>query len=712
MKKADKLRAQLAATETPDSTEKAPVATAPPPPEPALDARLIPIGKIQRSPKNPRTIFNSEKQQELMDLMRAHGFTSTLLARPCPDTFRLDEGNAEAQSDGQFFVMRLTPAGVESAVEMCATREKAEALLATLQDQVELVDGHRRLLAAKGVGFEKLPCVVRTMSDAEVLAIQLSENGEKLTAMEEAHGLRAALALRDAQGGAVYSRETLAAAIGKTPEHIRRRVGLCALADDPALGRFLKAFTAGIVGNRHAQLVMSIPDDKLRAKFAKQILEPQYEEAPLSERKAEAIKRRDYMIELRGAPFELTDATLVPEVIEDGERVRGGACVGCPFMEELTEKSNVRMCMNPGCFELKKTAAWDAWMTEETSLDKKRRALTEDECHKLYNYGDQLNWNCGLVDLGERPDSSELKPGTANSLTWKKLTADSEIEVQVVRDRNGKRHELVERKLAIQAAETAGHKIFKERKAAAAGAGSSGGGSYKTETPEDRAKREQKEHDAEEIEEAAERAVAAAVAEKAANGKAMPDGFWPEVMQQIFEEYYGEAPERLEARRGWKKGTAVSEMKKLQPHHQLAVIAEFLYLSGGDTNGTNIAKLFKVDRKPLEKAAVEKVKEGQKKRVALRVRITELAGQMNLSAKNLDAMAMNTAAKEKFAELKHAGALEELKAALEKLVGKDEKKAKLEDRPKAGLTPEARVKLAVAMKERWAKRAKPKAVKK
>lgn len=669
MKKADTLRAALAATET---DKPAPAAQ----PAQTLDVRSIPIGKIKRSPTNPRTTWPAAEQQEMENSMREHGFTiSTLLVRPEADTFFID-----AVTPGQHFVMRRTPAGTETNEGMHATMNQAEKQLAELQGCYELVAGERRWRAAKAVGIEAVPCIVREMTNQQVLILQMLENLQRsdLTPMEEARGFARLLAEVDAQGRPCYTKASLAAAVGKGEEHIRRRVGLCRLADDPALADFVKAYETGVVGNRHAQLVLGVPDAKARVKFAKEILEPKWDEAPLSERKAELLKKRDYTIELRGAPFDLGDPDLLPVLLENGDRARGGACIGCPFLEELEGKSNVKMCMNPACFELKKKAEWEQWMSRETSVDKKRRALTEAECQKLYRFGDQLEWNCGLVDLAERPDSSDLKPGEVASATWKKLIGDAEMEVLVVKDRNGKRHELVERELALLAAKVKGCRAFKEAKTARdttpelEGSDSGLRGEVERQREENEDERNARLLKAANVREIAAAEDAAVAAEFAKPRAKLPVGFWAEIIQQILEEYCGEAPANMEWRRGWKDGALMSEAIKLTENEQMSLVCEFLWWAsrdgrGADADGKTVLKMFAIDPKAVRKAAAEATKAEQKKRAALRAQIVELAGKLNLPAKPLDAMALNTPAKEKFGLLNDTASMEALHAALMKL---------------------------------------------
>jgi len=714
MKKSDKLRASMEATAT-TSSDAAPVLREAVPATPPFNARLIAIERIYPSPTNPRKHFKPDAQAELEGSMRAKGFTlSTLLVRPQPDTFFLD-----TVTEGQFFVMRRTPAGIEASVEMLPTLDQAEALLKKLEGRFELVAGERRWRAAQAVGIGEAPCIVAPLTDAEVIEIQLIENlqREDLTAMETAMGFRQLLDLRDAAGAPLFSKQALHERTGKSVDMIDRHLRLCVLASDPGLKDFLKAFEAGTVGIRHAMVVVSVPDHASRAKLAKEILAPQHEEAPLSVRKAELLKQRDYLKDLRGVPFDLKDASILPVLVAEGERVGGLDCFSCPnrlgnnptlMSGEL--RGNADMCMNPSCLTKKREAGWKQWQDGETDPEKKRRALGEAECRRLYQHGDQLVWNCGLVDLAERPDSNDLKAGQPSPGTWKKMIGDQEIEVQVVRDRNGRRHELVDRKLAMLAAKANGFDVFKEAKASKdsqpeleSGASGLAGAMRQAqqESAEERAARILKSAHDWEIKMEVRMAVGADIAEKAATGKALPAGFWPEVVSAMGDDLYEDAFEPIERRRGWPIGKMQSEMKKLEAHHQVGVVAELLWHAGEcyGPGGQHVAKMFGVDEKAVGKKTTERVKEEQKKRAALRKEIAKLAAAQGVAPKKLDEMAKGTKGKQPFLTLDDAASLEELLTALRG-------KAESGERKPESLSPAGRAKMAAAVKARWSKRAR------
>ena len=114
------------------------------------DSQKVPLTSIQTNPNQPRRYFDSEKLQQLATSIKEHGIIEPLLVRPL--------------SDGRY----------------------------------ELVAGERRCRAAKEIGLETVPVVVRDLSDNEALQLALVENlqREDLNPVEETEGILQLLALR------------------------------------------------------------------------------------------------------------------------------------------------------------------------------------------------------------------------------------------------------------------------------------------------------------------------------------------------------------------------------------------------------------------------------------------------------------------------------------------------------------------------------------
>lgn len=134
---------------------------------------------IQVTGHNPRKTFDPAQLEELKESIREHGIIEPLMVRP--------KGNS----------------------------------------RYELVVGERRLRAARELGLEHVPVVVRQLTDAQMLDIMLAENLQRvdLNPIEEAHHLKRVLEV-----GKLTQTE-LGKRIGKSQEWVSQRLRL---AEAPA----------------------------------------------------------------------------------------------------------------------------------------------------------------------------------------------------------------------------------------------------------------------------------------------------------------------------------------------------------------------------------------------------------------------------------------------------------------------------------------------
>ncbi len=156
------------------------------------------------SPLNPRKHFDKTKMEELVESVRAKGIIEPLVAR-------------EAKG------------------------------------KLEIVAGERRYKAAKTVGLEELPVVIRQLTDVETLEIMVIENGQRddLHPLEEAEGFR-----RLMKEDPAYTPAAVAAKVGKSVRYVQQRM---------ALGRLLpaaqKAFLDDDITAGHADLISRLSED-------------------------------------------------------------------------------------------------------------------------------------------------------------------------------------------------------------------------------------------------------------------------------------------------------------------------------------------------------------------------------------------------------------------------------------------------------------------
>ena len=187
----------------------------------------IRIDQLEPSPTNPRKTFDEAAMSELTRSVQAQGILQPILVRPTGKQAaigaRLGTGITD-QVDGDLF---------------------------------EIVAGERRYRAARAAGLTEVPCMVRALTDIEVLRIQVIENLQRkdLNELEEAEGYQ--LMMRE-HG---YTALTLAEEVHKSPEYIYGRLKLLALMPDVR-----RALQTGRIQASVALLIARLRTEKLQTK--------------------------------------------------------------------------------------------------------------------------------------------------------------------------------------------------------------------------------------------------------------------------------------------------------------------------------------------------------------------------------------------------------------------------------------------------------------
>lgn len=267
-------------------------------------AVYIPLELLAPSPTNPRKHFDPKKLDELAASIKAHTLLQPILARPI-----------EGAKNGQ--------------------------------PLYEIVAGERRWRASKLAATGHIMAILRTMTDFEVLELQLVENLQRddLHPMEEATGY--AKLLRTPTGLQGYANaDELAQRIGKSRSYVFQRLKLLDLCEK---GR--EAFTAGTISFSIALMIARLPNAEQQARATAEICKGWGGE-PMTTRGASEYIQREFMLALDRAVFKITDATLVPAA---------GSCRECPkrtgAAPELFE--DVRKddtCTDSACYHAKEEA--------------------------------------------------------------------------------------------------------------------------------------------------------------------------------------------------------------------------------------------------------------------------------------------------------------------------------------------------------------------
>ncbi|MFH1534680.1 MAG: ParB/RepB/Spo0J family partition protein [Patescibacteria group bacterium] len=174
----------------------------------------LPIGDIQANPMQPRTHFDSNAGQELVDSIKEHGIIQPLVV----------------SKNG---------------------------------DKYQLIAGERRLRAAKIVGLDTVPAVLRNVSQQQKLEVSLIENIQRqdLNPIEEA---LAYIRLIDEFG---LTQEQMAKRVGKNRTTVANLLRILELPEEVQKALIDRRITVG-----HAKVILSLDSEKDQLNTFKKIL--------------------------------------------------------------------------------------------------------------------------------------------------------------------------------------------------------------------------------------------------------------------------------------------------------------------------------------------------------------------------------------------------------------------------------------------------------
>jgi len=132
------------------------------------------------------------------------------------------------------------------------------------EDGYEVVAGERRLRAAKALGLEKVPVIIKNVTDREALVLALVENiqREELNAIEEAQGFKRLM------DEFQFTQESIAEAIGKDRSTVTNLLRLLRLPDE-----IQKQVADAKLSMGHARALLSLEDAAIQIKMAKAIID-------------------------------------------------------------------------------------------------------------------------------------------------------------------------------------------------------------------------------------------------------------------------------------------------------------------------------------------------------------------------------------------------------------------------------------------------------
>lgn len=164
-------------------------------------------------------------------------------------------------------------------------------------EKYKIVAGERRWRAAKSLNLRKVPVIVRTYEEGEILRHALIENIQR----EDLNSIEAASALEKLMEEHGMTQEELAAAVGKSRSAVANSLRLLKLSPE-----VIKMVRDGLLSAGHARAILPINNAKLQKEAAGKIISNS-----MSVRAAERLVKRILKDMKKPAPLE-TENNVLP----------------------------------------------------------------------------------------------------------------------------------------------------------------------------------------------------------------------------------------------------------------------------------------------------------------------------------------------------------------------------------------------------------------
>jgi ParB family chromosome partitioning protein len=151
-------------------------------------------------------------------------------------------------------------------------------IVRSTEDGYELIAGERRLRAAKELGYDEIPAIVKDVNDADSLELSLIENIQR----EELNPVEEARAYKDLMEKFDFSQEEISKAVGKDNSTVSNTLRLLTLPN------LIQAYISeALISMGHAKAILALPTDRSKIRFAKKVMKKN-----LSVRQAEELIRK------------------------------------------------------------------------------------------------------------------------------------------------------------------------------------------------------------------------------------------------------------------------------------------------------------------------------------------------------------------------------------------------------------------------------------
>jgi ParB family chromosome partitioning protein len=250
-----------------------------------VQRQLVPVGMIERNPRNPRRAFRAEDLEELAVSLKQHGLVQPIVVRPA--------------------------AGEEA--------------------RYEIIAGERRWRAAQLAGLHELPVTVLDVSDREALELAIVENVQRadLNPIEEARGYQALI------DEFAYTQGDLGATLGKSRVHVTNTLRLLRLP--PAV---LAMLEDGRLSAGHGRALLAARDpERLAATVVAKSLSVRDAErlaqGPQEVPRTPPAKQAPRNADVGALEKELADALGLQVLLKHNDRGRGELRIAYRSLEQL-----------------------------------------------------------------------------------------------------------------------------------------------------------------------------------------------------------------------------------------------------------------------------------------------------------------------------------------------------------------------------------------
>ena len=284
----------------------------------------VPVSQIKTNKYQPRLAFDQEKLNDLVNSIKEKGVIQPVLVRRVPDGYELIAGERRLRAAKTLGLEKM-PAIVKSVADVDMLeislieniqREELNAIEEASAFQKFITDFHftqeriakavgkdrttvantMRLLGlpkkiqdfvsagkisaghAKALGLEKMPAIVKSVADVDMLEISLIENIQR----EELNAMEAASAFQKFITDFHFTQERIAQAVGKDRTTIANSIRLLGLPE-----KVQDFVSAGKISAGHAKALLALPTEEEQLRVSNLIVKK-----GLSVREAERLVAR------------------------------------------------------------------------------------------------------------------------------------------------------------------------------------------------------------------------------------------------------------------------------------------------------------------------------------------------------------------------------------------------------------------------------------